>query len=228
MTARKLHFQRMLRCGESDVASHPLFQGEGGGSIPTSPLQFTVIPINKETAFRIYREYHYLGRQDFVNVASFGVMWEGCLYGAITFGPPGAKETVKGIFDTEEQSGFFEIKRLAIDNRFPKNSESRLIRIGIKLLRQRFHVLALLTYADPSVGHDGTIYKASGFRYLGLSDKRREFVKDGRVKQRGVSKGENGNWRDKPRKHVFVRSFDPSIVTNTLQLGYLKRKQAIA
>lgn len=191
-------------CAGSLVAEQMSFQIEGGGSIPTSALQLNVKLINKETAALCYRKWHYLGEKGFIATYSFGAYYDGRIWGGLSFHPPSAPETVKGIFNTTDQRGVFEIGRLAMDDLAPKNSESRFIAIAIKLLRHIETVKAIITYADTAQGHTGIIYKASGFKYMGLTSPKKDFYVNGKIQERGKTHGVNGIWRDRPRKHLFV------------------------
>jgi hypothetical protein len=62
------------------------------------------------------------------------------------------------------------LARLYLVDELPKNAESRVLGIVTREMRRRHHVRALLSYADPAVGHSGTIYKAAGWTYLGRGE----------------------------------------------------------
>lgn len=162
---------------------------------------------NYDTARRFYSENHYLGEQGFVAQFVFGAYFCNYLVGCIAFGPPSAPETVKGILDTTEQFGVFEIKRLAMLQDCPKNSESAFIARAISSLREIAVVKAIITYADSSQNHVGIIYKATGFEYLGLTAEKKDFVVNGKIKQRGKTKGVDGVWVPRPQKHAYVMKF---------------------
>jgi hypothetical protein len=61
------------------------------------------------------------------------------------------------------------LSRLWLSDRLPKNAESRVLGIILRMLRREGRHKVLLTFADPAVGHDGTIYRAAGFTYLGTT-----------------------------------------------------------
>ena len=189
------------------MVEQPLFQVEDGGSNPTSPLQLFCRPVNKLTAKNFYKKWHYLGDQGFLSTVNYGAYFDGYIVGVITFAGVSAVETIKGIFGTSEQKGFWEIKRLAMTDGCPKNSESRFIAVSIRLLRKAYLTKAIITYADTAQGHEGTIYKASGFKYLGLTDEKKDFVVNGKIQQRGKTKGVKGEWVDRSRKHKFVKEW---------------------
>lgn len=188
------------------MAEQDLFPNLGSGSIPTSPLQLKVREVNFETAGNFYSKWHYLGDTDFIATINYGAFFENICHGAISYGSPNAKK-MRGLYDENSQDGWFEIKRLAMTDDAPKNSESRFIRISLMLLRKTFGVVGLITLADSSVGHVGTIYKASGFSYRGLTAEKSDYILDGKKLQRGKVSGMGGVWVPRPRKHLFVMRF---------------------
>lgn len=69
-----------------------------------------------------------------------------------------------------------ELKRLVLDPRALKNTGSWFIAKCIKSLKEKQYD-SVLSYADPKVGHDGTLYRASNFQYKGLQKFHTEYVK---------------------------------------------------
>lgn len=69
----------------------------------------------------------------------------------------------------------WELARLYLLDEIPRNAETWLIGRSIRYIK-RFHptVKTLLSYADPSVGHKGTIYKASNWTADGMTDDERK------------------------------------------------------
>jgi hypothetical protein len=62
------------------------------------------------------------------------------------------------------------LTRLWLDDKLPRNSESRVIGMVTRALRQHTAVKFVISYADPSAGHVGTVYQAAGWLYTGLSE----------------------------------------------------------
>jgi len=181
-----------------------------GGATPTSPLQFKIISITKSQASEIYSRYHYLSDKGFLHQFSFGALFDGILWGAITYAIPNPRN-IKGLYDKDEQVGVLEISRLAFAPNSPKNSCSRMIGISTKLLKQRYPLRILISYADTAQNHIGTIYKASGFKYHGLTAKKTDFVDlDGNLvgKIKGAKYSEmDGYWVERSQKHLFSKIF---------------------
>lgn len=182
-----------------------LFPTSCGGSIPTSPLQFSIFEIGKPIAATVYKKYHYFGDKDFLNLYSYGAAFDGQVLAAISYGIPNAKN-IKGLYESNEQNGVLEIVRLACSPECPKNTPSRLISVSIKLLKKKYPLRLLVTYADTAQGHTGSIYKASNFEYHGLTAQKTDFVQpDGKIRKIKGAKysGMNGEWVPRSRKHLF-------------------------
>ena len=196
----------MKLCADSSMVERQLFQDEDSGSIPTSALHLHFREIGSATAAKAYSQWHYLGDQNFLSQINFGAYWQGKMEGAITFGSPNATD-LAGYWDRNTQGEWWEIKRLVMSPLCPKNSESRFIAITIKMLRKMAIVKGIVTYADDGQGHQGAIYKASGFKSLGMTAAKKDFWVNGKVQQRGKTKGMNGEWRDRSRKWLFIKDF---------------------
>ena len=61
------------------------------------------------------------------------------------------------------------LTRLWLHDDLPKNSESRVLGVVLRHLKRHTRTKFLVTYADPSAGHVGTIYQATNWLYTGLS-----------------------------------------------------------
>lgn len=65
----------------------------------------------------------------------------------------------------------WELARLWIDDEMPRNSESWFISQAVRHVRQCHpEVECLVSYADPSAGHQGTIYRAANWIQDGRTD----------------------------------------------------------
>ncbi len=210
--------ENQIICGDSIKVMRSLFQEKEGGAIPTSPLQLELREIDRCLASECYKKWHYLGDTGFISTYDFGVVFIDDLWGCISMGSPNAK-VLNGYWTPETQEGWWEIKRLALSDNLPKNSESRVIAVAMRLIKKmNKNVKGFVTYADSSVGHVGTIYKASGFNYLGLTAQKSDFFEAGHDKpvQRGAVKHLQGEWRERSRKHLFIKPLDCMLKPNIL------------
>lgn len=69
----------------------------------------------------------------------------------------------------------WELARVYLLDEIPRNAETWLIAQSIKYIKQNHpEVKHLLSYADPSAGHTGVIYKAGNWRNDGRTDQERK------------------------------------------------------
>jgi len=162
--------------------------------------------VNKRTASIAYTKWHYMGSKGFLSSYNYGVYFDDILVGAISYGIPNAPN-INGIYTQETQGDYLELTRLALSDNCPKNSESRVIAITIKMLKRTIPKLkGIITYADTAQNHTGVIYRASNFKYLGLTAQKTDLFVDGKP----VGKLKNtkysdidGEWVKRSRKHLF-------------------------
>ena len=112
---------------------------------------------------------------------TFGVFLGQRLLGAIALGvgPFNAHRLVDGAAPAD----CLTLSRLWLSDELPKNSESRVLGVVVRSLRNHTSLKFLLSYADPAQGHLGTIYQATGWIYTGLSQAMPLYdLGDGRVR----------------------------------------------
>jgi hypothetical protein len=63
-----------------------------------------------------------------------------------------------------------EIKRLARSEPKLEYPMSRFISVTSKMVRKEFPYDCIIAFADPDQGHEGTVYKASGFTLHGMTN----------------------------------------------------------
>jgi hypothetical protein len=165
--------------GDSSVEEYPLFPRGDGGSIPTSPLHFFVEKINHVTAKRWIEKWHYSKKIPTGKNVSFGLyrkywqIWRGLprkeidLYATITYGI-GVNPYQAGFLGVEK---VVEIKRMCrSEPRFDEFPLSKLISISLKMLLKEGSFDCVVAFADPEQGHEGIVYKASGFQLHGMTN----------------------------------------------------------
>lgn len=112
------------------------------------------------------RRYHYSGLGG--NAQWRWGLWHGVvLYGVISYNLP-TFSTCEAVFGTEHKHRVWHISKLAMADAAPPNSESRILGLSLAAVhRENPDVWAVVTYADPTVGHIGTIYQATNALYTG-------------------------------------------------------------
>lgn len=123
-----------------------------------------VRPINRSDAQAMIAA-HYLGKWPGVCVLSLGLWRDDKPLGVIVYALP-PRETAKRYGGVT-----WELARLWIDDSVPTNAETFLIAAGTRHIKKtRPEVMSLVSYADPSAGHAGVIYKAAGWVADGRTD----------------------------------------------------------
>ena len=173
-------------------------------------------------------KYHYLGEKPFRSGVAFVLEYNGLIQGGLVWHCISAPETMVGAFglDRDNQVGFFELGRLVVSPKLNhKNITGFFLAHSIKILRKKANVRALLTYAD-STKHTGTVYQACNFKYYGLTNKKNDFYVDGKIQERGATKGIDGEWKPRPQKHRYLLVFDKTLKVLWKQERYPKSKCA--
>ena len=143
-------------------------QEEGRGSNPTAALHSLLVkPIPFVIAKELIQRNHYLHSLPGGTMLCFGTFLGEKLLGALTLGagPYQAYHLVDGADRKDCQV----LTRLWLSDELPLYSESRVIGIVTRLIHHHTDVKFLISYADPAVGHVGTIYQSAGWLYTGSS-----------------------------------------------------------
>lgn len=143
------------------------FPLEGGGSNPTLPLQvkkMLISPCDWGDIVQIFRDYHYRGGAIGGSIRHCFMLTGGNkLIGGAVFGDPRHRDKYGGAYKV------LELRRFALIDEAPKNSESYFIAKCLWWLKKHTVVERVISYADPEQGHEGTIYRASGFKHIGMT-----------------------------------------------------------
>ena len=187
---------------------------------------FYIDKVSKKQAEDLLLQYHYLKdlSKGFKSGYNYGLFKQndfsplniGGVLGVCIFTGLPVPEIAQGAFGLErhEQQGLFELSRLCIrpDTQSSEyNITSWFVSKAIRQFRKDTEVKAILSYAD-SDHHSGTIYRACNFKYYGLTDRKKDFYySDGTKHSRGKMKGEDGEWKDRSRKHRYLMVFDKEL-----------------
>jgi hypothetical protein len=133
----------------------------------STPRAIEVRPVMPSVIKSLVTDRHYLHSMPAAPRRCYGVYLRDVLAGAAVFtsGPRHGYRLLSACRPQEVSV----LARLWLSDELPKNSESRVIGILMRLLRRDTDWKLILSYADPSAGHTGTIYQASGWAYLGMT-----------------------------------------------------------
>ncbi|MBK9390511.1 MAG: helix-turn-helix domain-containing protein [Bacteroidetes bacterium] len=103
---------------------------------------------------------HYSGSCPRATRFAFGLFDGERMIGVCLFGLP-TRNQARLKYD-----GMLELTRLFVEDGTPKNTESYFISRCLNSLKKEEEILGVISYADPNVGHQGIVYKASNFTFL--------------------------------------------------------------
>lgn len=145
--------------------------------------------IVEETTFNstvrdFLRRWHY---SDYVNIQAKHTF---CLFRNGKFGIPEmigvciytrpAGPSAGQTYHPESPDKVLELRRLCLIDETPKNSESYFVSRTLKWLRKNTDWEFVISYADAEQGHTGVIYRASNFKYLGVTKPGKRLEVDGK------------------------------------------------
>ncbi len=127
---------------------------------------------------------HYLRKRPGISVLSLGLSRYGMWLGLIVYALPPKQTIIRYGGET------WELARLWVSDEVPANAESWFIAKSIKYIKKNHPTVKMLvSYADPTQGHEGTIYKASNWRCDGMSESGKSDYVDARNGKKYGRKG---------------------------------------
>lgn len=175
--------------------------------------KYSVELIDKKTAIDIVVDKHYLHRKPPCSIA-VGLKDKEEIVGVIIYGVPPSHTLLKGICGAEESKNVYELNRLWVDDKVPKNGESFFIAQSFKFVDKEI----IVSFADTSQNHVGIVYQSTNWIYTGLSAKFKDPKVKGLENMHHATYGnrlsnkqiiekfgeENVYFVERPRKHRYV------------------------
>lgn len=125
--------------------------------------------IKSKVANDFVKKTHYSGKVVPNSTLHFGCFLDNKLHGVMQYGPSINKKGTINLVEGTGWNEFIELNRMAFDDYLPKYSESRCIAISIKLIKKNApQIKWIISFADGTQCGDGTIYRASGFKLVGI------------------------------------------------------------
>ena len=127
--------------------------------------------ITSKIANAFVKKQHYSGKVVPNSTLHFGCFLDKRLHGVMSFGPSINKKGTINLVEGTGWNEFIELNRMAFNDFLPKYSESRCISIAMKLIKKNApHIKWVISFADGTQCGDGTIYRASGFKLVGIAE----------------------------------------------------------
>jgi hypothetical protein len=186
---------------------------------------------SREAAKYAVEKWHYSRQMPTFKLVTFGI-WENKKFvGTVIFGG-GATPNLLKPYGLGQFEGC-ELVRVAMTNH--KTPVSRVVAIALRMLKKTSPGLRLVvSFADPSEGHSGGIYKAGGWIYTGTMSEARYFKVHGKVRhprsigQKGVKQSLDAVRKNldpfasivvKPGKHRYLMPLDDAMIKQCKQLA---------
>lgn len=129
---------------------------------------FNVVVVSREEVSEFIEKNHYSHNINGVHSEiCFALKNAGELIGAAIFGKMAMRNAYKKYHPIEKE--IIELRRLVCIDDTPKNTESYFIGHMLRYLRKFSQYKVVISYADSTYGHRGTIYKASNFELIGVT-----------------------------------------------------------
>jgi hypothetical protein len=127
--------------------------------------------LTSQVANAFVKKQHYSGKVVPNSTLHFGCFLDKRLHGVMSFGPSINKRGTINLVEGTGWNEFIELNRMAFDDFLPKYSESRCISVAMKLIKKNApHIKWVISFADGTQCGDGTIYRASGFKLVGIAE----------------------------------------------------------
>lgn len=195
----------MRRSGYNINGNISLFHGENGGSSPTYPLNYRISKCEFYDISEIFKKYHYKGSHIGGGISfclALTDVNQRVVGGAVIGKPRHEKVYTDAV----------EIRRMACLDECPKNTESFFLSKILWYVKKKTEYKSVLSYADTSVGHTGTIYKAANFKLVGQTSESKHVFWNG-VRYHPRSLSINRPYADRLRE--AIKTGEAYIVTGT-------------
>ena len=123
---------------------------------------------HKVNATEFIAERHYSAVMPSLTKHYLGCYENDEMVGVITFGwGTRPMHTIQALFPKLNTTDYFEIGKMCMDDKMPRNSESQMLSLSVKWLKENTDIKYVFTWADGLVGKPGYVYQAFNFLYGG-------------------------------------------------------------
>jgi hypothetical protein len=128
---------------------------------------FEIKEVDKNLAIEFIQERHYSKVLPRLTKHWLGCFYKEELVGVLTLGwGTQPLQTIKKLFPDLKSEDYYEIGKMCMDEKMPRNSESQMISSVVRWMKQNLPEKKFLyTWADGIVGKVGYVYQASNFYY---------------------------------------------------------------
>ncbi|MHA1476576.1 MAG: Mom family adenine methylcarbamoylation protein [Promethearchaeota archaeon] len=159
MNNKSINRDYTAQCRGGVIEAQQTIQFEGRGSSPT-PLHHYKIKEGKFNQFsHLLKKYHYKSSKMGGGISHNLILMRGLeIVGGVVIG--------KMRHEKNYETSSIELRRMVLHPSCPKNTASYFLSKVMWWLKKNTDVSIVYSFADATVGHKGTIYKASNFKFI--------------------------------------------------------------
>lgn len=152
----------IIRDNQLTLIDEPRIIGYGDSS-------FMVKEIDRKAANNMIVANHYSKKVYSGTYIHLGVFMNDEIIGVLQYGYAMNPASCSSVVEGTEKDEYLELNRMWLDDKAPRNSESRAISYSIKYIKNRFRgrIKWIQSFADERCGGFGIVYQACSFRYYG-------------------------------------------------------------
>ncbi len=129
---------------------------------------FKVVEIERDLARRLIIKNHYSKKTYDATYIHLGVFIDMELVGVLQYGYAMNPASCGSVVDGTNMDQYLELNRMWLDDKAPRNSESRAISYSIKFIRGKYPKIKWIqSFADERCGCFGIVYQACSFSFYG-------------------------------------------------------------
>ena len=141
---------------------------------------FIVETVDRKVIQSFIHKWHYSHDTNGIQQKQcFALFNDNKMIGAMIYAIPSMKSTAAK-YNPDNPDRCRELRRLCCIDDTPTNTESYFIGKTLRWFKQNSDVEVVVSFADLEQGHDGVIYRASNFHYLGQTGKGQSLMVDGK------------------------------------------------
>ena len=197
-----------------------------------SVTNYIVEPCSRSEIVDFVETHHYSKNMNGLHISyCFKLMDGDTMIGAMVYGSLGMLGVAEKY--NPNPSKILELKRLVCIDDTPKNTESYFIGWTLRWLQRNTDLEMIISYADKTFGHEGVVYKATNFEYMGETSAGRVIMWNGR-RYHGKTLRNKHNGKLKPVAIELKNALDDgsaqyveTLTKNIYIYRFKKRKQKI-
>jgi len=166
-------------------------------------LEELIVKESSQRAARMFmEEYHYTGGMGNAGIP-VGLYHQpsGTKMGGIVFHAPISEKVRASVFGEGHEDKVIELHRMAIHPEAPHNTGSWFISRALDWLKDyKAQYKAVVSFADSTEGHDGTVYQAANADYYGMSGEATYYQDSEGVLRAPRQNGENINQEEAKKR----------------------------